>query len=250
MLPETNTRPSVLGTRVNAYGSRLNETPIRKCSNPRSRHRKRAGGRPSIGDWLVKDGYAHIRIDNCGGKMWGIVAWEKTPGASTTKIPTRPRRAARRSACRSCSAWSPTKPEPVGRRDLQFQNGKMYDANISMANENTLKLEGCLAWASSAAAQNWTRVKRRRRTRRRCRRSSRAAPQAKGPAAPRERRAAAAERCLRARRRADGAARQRLRRSRSSSAAQARNRASITPRAARAACPSAPAGTAPPPRAW
>ena len=33
-----------------------------------------------IGDWLVKDGYANIRIDNCGGKMWGIVVWEKTPG--------------------------------------------------------------------------------------------------------------------------------------------------------------------------
>jgi len=27
------------------------------------------------GDWLVKDGSAHIRIDNCGGKLWGIVAW-------------------------------------------------------------------------------------------------------------------------------------------------------------------------------
>ena len=27
-----------------------------------------------IGDWRVKEGYANIRIDNCGGKMWGIVA--------------------------------------------------------------------------------------------------------------------------------------------------------------------------------
>src|ERR1043165_3973424 len=33
-----------------------------------------------IGDWLVKDGYANIRIDQCGGKMWGIVSWEKTAG--------------------------------------------------------------------------------------------------------------------------------------------------------------------------
>ena len=38
-----------------------------------------------IGDWLVKDGYGHIRIDNCGGKMWGIVAWEKTPGFDNEK---------------------------------------------------------------------------------------------------------------------------------------------------------------------
>ncbi len=33
-----------------------------------------------IGDWRVKDGYANIRIDNCGAKMWGIVAWEKEAG--------------------------------------------------------------------------------------------------------------------------------------------------------------------------
>src|SRR3954454_13537083 len=40
----------------------------------------RAADASVAGDWLVKDGYANIRIDNCGGKMWGIVAWEKTPG--------------------------------------------------------------------------------------------------------------------------------------------------------------------------
>ena len=40
-----------------------------------------------IGDWLVKDGYANIRIDNCGGKMWGIVAWEKTPGGVDSENP-------------------------------------------------------------------------------------------------------------------------------------------------------------------
>ena len=34
------------------------------------------------GDWLVEKGYAHIRIDNCGGKLWGIVVWEKQPGGN------------------------------------------------------------------------------------------------------------------------------------------------------------------------
>jgi len=33
-----------------------------------------------IGDWMVKEGYGVIRIDNCSGKMWGIVAWEKSAG--------------------------------------------------------------------------------------------------------------------------------------------------------------------------
>src|SRR6188474_1914106 len=40
-----------------------------------------------IGDWLVKEGYANIRIDNCGGKMWGIIAWEKKPGGIDSENP-------------------------------------------------------------------------------------------------------------------------------------------------------------------
>jgi len=32
------------------------------------------------GDWRVEDGSAIIRIDNCRGALWGVVAWEKVPG--------------------------------------------------------------------------------------------------------------------------------------------------------------------------
>src|SRR5262245_59111942 len=29
------------------------------------------------GDWRTEDGSAIIRIDNCRGALWGVVAWEK-----------------------------------------------------------------------------------------------------------------------------------------------------------------------------
>jgi hypothetical protein len=32
------------------------------------------------GDWRVADGVANIRVAQCGGSMWGVVAWEKQPG--------------------------------------------------------------------------------------------------------------------------------------------------------------------------
>jgi len=32
------------------------------------------------GDWRVADGVANIRVAECNGSMWGVVAWEKTPG--------------------------------------------------------------------------------------------------------------------------------------------------------------------------
>ncbi|MEJ2434017.1 MAG: DUF2147 domain-containing protein, partial [Pseudolabrys sp.] len=33
-----------------------------------------------VGAWRVADGGAHIRIVDCGGVLWGVVSWEKTPG--------------------------------------------------------------------------------------------------------------------------------------------------------------------------
>ena len=54
------------------------------------------------GDWRVADGVANIRVAQCNGSMWGVVAWEKTPGGTryaTIRMP--PSRAGRRWACRS-----------------------------------------------------------------------------------------------------------------------------------------------------
>jgi hypothetical protein len=39
------------------------------------------------------------------------------------------------------------------------QNGKMYSASISLADENTLDLEGCLFPNFMCLTQKWTRVK-------------------------------------------------------------------------------------------
>src|ERR1700759_462744 len=39
------------------------------------------------GEWLVEDGNAKVRIDNCGGAMWGVVSWEKTPGGTDAQNP-------------------------------------------------------------------------------------------------------------------------------------------------------------------
>jgi uncharacterized protein (DUF2147 family) len=33
-----------------------------------------------FGEWLVAEKTAHIRIVDCAGALWGVVAWEKEPG--------------------------------------------------------------------------------------------------------------------------------------------------------------------------
>ena len=32
------------------------------------------------GEWETEKGDAHIRIVDCGGRLWGVVSWAKIPG--------------------------------------------------------------------------------------------------------------------------------------------------------------------------
>ena len=111
-----------------------------------------------IGDWLVKDGYANIRIDNCNGKMWGIVVWEKVPGGTDEDNPDP---AKRKRLTLGMPILMGLVPKETGKWQGEIynsQNGKMYSASISLADENTLDLEGCLFTNFMCMTQKWTRV--------------------------------------------------------------------------------------------
>ena len=51
---------------------------------------------------------------------------------------------------------TPTKPNKWEGEIYNSQNGKMYSANVSMLDENTLELEGCLFPNFMCLAQKWT----------------------------------------------------------------------------------------------
>jgi uncharacterized protein (DUF2147 family) len=111
-----------------------------------------------IGDWLVKDGYGHIRIDNCGGKMWGIVAWEKEPGFDKEN-PDPAKKNRPLLGTPVLMGLVPAKEPGKWTGEIyNSQNGKLYQSTISLAGENTLDLEGCLVWPL-CLTQQWTRVK-------------------------------------------------------------------------------------------
>jgi uncharacterized protein (DUF2147 family) len=111
-----------------------------------------------IGDWLVRDGYGHIRIDNCGGKMWGIVAWEKQPGFDNEN-PDPAKKGRPLLGTPVLMGLAPAREPGKWTGEIyNSQNGKMYQATISLADENTLDLEGCLVWPL-CQTQQWTRVK-------------------------------------------------------------------------------------------
>src|SRR5271163_2549621 len=47
----------------------------------------RAVAADPTGDWRVADGVANIRVAECNGSLWGVVAWEKETGGQDTNNP-------------------------------------------------------------------------------------------------------------------------------------------------------------------
>jgi uncharacterized protein (DUF2147 family) len=109
------------------------------------------------GDWRVADGSAVIRIENCGGALWGIVAWERSPGRDTRN----PDPALRGRPTLGIPILIDMRQRTPGRWEGEIynpQNGSFYSANLQLAGDNTLRMEGCVLGGFFCGGQQWTRA--------------------------------------------------------------------------------------------
>ena len=109
------------------------------------------------GDWLVSDGVAHIRVVDCGGRMWGIVAWEKEPGTDQNN----PDPAKRTRPTLGMPIILGMQPAQTNRWEGEIynaENGKTYSGRIILTGPDTLRIEGCIL-GFLCGGQDWTRVK-------------------------------------------------------------------------------------------
>ena len=111
------------------------------------------------GDWKVADGVANIRVAQCNGSMWGVVAWEKTPGGRDTHNPD----AAKQSR--------PTLGMPIlidmkkkaGVADTwegqvyNAKDGQLYSSTIKPVGTDQLEIQGCVL-GFLCGGETWTRV--------------------------------------------------------------------------------------------
>ena len=110
------------------------------------------------GDWMVADGVANIRVAECNGSMWGVVAWEKTPGGRDKNNP-------------DVSLQSrPTLGMPIlidmkkkpGADQWEGQvynakDGKIYSSTIKPVGSDQLEIQGCVL-GFLCGGETWTRV--------------------------------------------------------------------------------------------
>lgn len=111
------------------------------------------------GDWKVEDGIAHIRVAECGGSMWGAVAWEKTPGGIDKNNPDVTKQA--RPTLGIVTLLDMKKNAANDKWAGQVYNakdGKFYKSTIKLGDTaDELEIEGCVL-GFLCGGQTWTRV--------------------------------------------------------------------------------------------
>ena len=109
------------------------------------------------GEWRVANGAANIRIDDCGGALWGIISWEKQPGVDSHN-PNPGERSRPTLGLPILRAMRPTKPGLWEGEVYNAENGQTYSSRISLTAPDVLRIEGCVLGGLICGGQNWTRV--------------------------------------------------------------------------------------------
>ena len=109
------------------------------------------------GEWQIAKGYAHVRIVNCGERLWGVVSWEARPGGIDRNNPDRNLQNRPTLGMPILLGMVQTRPNRWEGQIYNSQDGHTYSASISLANPDTLRVEGCFL-AILCGGENWSRV--------------------------------------------------------------------------------------------
>src|SRR6266851_9152154 len=110
------------------------------------------------GDWRVADGVANIRVAQCNGSMWGVVAWEQTPGGRDTNNPDVSKK--NRPTLGMPILIDMKKKAGADQWEGQVYNakdGQLYSSTITPTGTDQLEIKGCVL-GFLCGGETWTRV--------------------------------------------------------------------------------------------
>jgi uncharacterized protein (DUF2147 family) len=110
------------------------------------------------GDWRVADGVANIRVAECNGSMWGVVAWEKVPGGHDKNNPdvSKQNRPTLGMPILLDMKKKPSADEWEG-QVYNAKDGQSYSSTIKPAGPDQLEIQGCVL-GFLCGGETWTRV--------------------------------------------------------------------------------------------
>ncbi|HEY0219234.1 MAG TPA: DUF2147 domain-containing protein [Afipia sp.] len=118
-----------------------------------------AADNPALGEWRVEDGAATVKVVECNGRLWGVVASEKTPGGLDRMNPNASKRSRptlgipvlinMKKSADERNKWEGT--------IYNAKDGKTFEASVQLKSPNALVVEGCVL-SILCGGQTWTRV--------------------------------------------------------------------------------------------
>src|SRR6202030_1983428 len=110
------------------------------------------------GDWRVADGVANIRVAQCNGSMWGVVAWKQEPGGHDTNNPDVSKK--NRPTLGMPILIDMKKKAGADQWEGQVYNakdGQLYSSTIKPIGSDQLEIQGCVL-GFLCGGETWTRV--------------------------------------------------------------------------------------------
>jgi uncharacterized protein (DUF2147 family) len=110
------------------------------------------------GDWRVADGVANIRVAECNGSMWGVVAWEKVPGGRDKNNPdvSKQNRLTLGMPILIDMQKKPGAEQWEG-QVYNAKDGQSYSSTIKPVGPDQLEIQGCVL-GFLCGGETWTRV--------------------------------------------------------------------------------------------
>ena len=110
------------------------------------------------GDWRVAEGVANVRVAECNGSMWGVIAWEQEPGGHDEHNPDVSKRA--RLTLGMPVLIDMKKKSGADQWEGEVYNakdGKTYSSTIKPIGADKLEIQGCVL-GFLCGGETWTRV--------------------------------------------------------------------------------------------
>jgi uncharacterized protein (DUF2147 family) len=110
------------------------------------------------GDWRVAEGVANVRVAECNGSMWGVIAWEQEPGGHDEHNPDVSKRA--RLTLGMPVLIDMKKKSGADQWEGEVYNakdGKTYSSTIKPIGSDKLEIQGCVL-GFLCGGETWTRV--------------------------------------------------------------------------------------------
>ena len=110
------------------------------------------------GDWRVAEGVANVRVAECNGSMWGVIAWEQEPGGHDKNNPDVSKKT--RPTLGMPILIDMKKKPAVDQWEGEVYNakdGKTYSSTIKPIGSDRLEIQGCVL-GFLCGGETWTRV--------------------------------------------------------------------------------------------